>query len=64
MQKKIDKIKDAVKQSPKIAEDEKNLMYQRIEEWRHEDEAMRIIPEMLAEISIEIRPILKEIGLL
>ena len=64
MQQKINKIKDAVKNSPKISEDEKNLMYQRLEEWRHEDEAMRIIPDMLAEISIEIRPILKEIGLL
>ena len=64
MQKKIEKIKDAVKSSPEITEDEKNLMYQRLEEWRHEDDAMRIIPEKLAEISIAIRPILKEIGLL
>ncbi len=64
MQKKIEKIKDAVKDSTKISEDEKSLMYQRLEEWRHEDEAMRLIPDMLAEISIEIRPILKEIGLL
>jgi hypothetical protein len=64
MQKKINKIKEAVKDSPKISEDEKNLMYQRLEEWRHEDEAMRLIPDMLAEISVEIRPILKEIGLL
>lgn len=64
MQKKIEKIKDAVKSSPEITEDEKNLMYQRLEEWRHEDDAMRIIPEKLAEISVAIRPILKEIGLL
>lgn len=64
MQQKINKIKEAVKDSPKISEDEKNLMYQRLEEWRHEDEAMRLIPDMLAEISVEIRPILKEIGLL
>ena len=64
MQKKIEKIKDAVKDSTKISEDEKSLMYQRLEEWRHEDEAMRLIPDILAEISIEIRPILKEIGLL
>lgn len=62
--KKIEKIKDAVKESSKISEDEKNLMYQRLKEWRHEDEAMRIIPDMLAEISVEIRPILKEIGFL
>ena len=64
MQKRIDQIKEAVKDSPKIAQDEKNLMYQRLEEWRHEEEAMRIIPDKLAEISIEIRPILKELGLL
>jgi len=64
MQKKIEKIKDAVAKSSKIPEDKKNLMYQRLEEWRHEDEAMRLIPDMLAEISLEIRPILKEIGLL
>jgi hypothetical protein len=64
MQKKIEKIKEAVQKSSKIPEDKKNLMYQRLEEWRHEDEAMRLIPDMLAEISLEIRPILKEIGLL
>ncbi len=64
MQKKIEKIKDAVKDSQQITEDEKNLMYQRLEEWRHEDDAMRIIPEKLAEISMAIRPILKEIGFL
>jgi hypothetical protein len=64
MQEKIKKIQDAVKSSPKISEDEKNLMYQRLEEWRHEDEAMKLIPDILAEISVEIRPILKEIGLL
>lgn len=64
MQKRIDQIKEAVKDSPKIAQDEKNLMYQRLEEWRHEEEAMRIIPDKLAEISIEIRPILKELGFL
>jgi hypothetical protein len=64
MQEKIKKIEDAVKSSPKISEDEKNLMYQRLEEWRHEGEAMKLIPDILAEISVEIRPILKEIGLL
>lgn len=64
MQEKINKIKDAVKNSPKIPDTKKDLMYQRLEEWRHEDEAMRIIPDILAEISVEIRPILKEIGLL
>ncbi len=64
MQKKIEKIKDAVKDSQHITEDEKNLMYQRLEEWRHEDDAMRIIPEKLAEISMAIRPILKEVGFL
>lgn len=64
MQQKIEKIKEAVEKSPKIAEEEKNLMYQRLEEWRHEDEAMRLIPDILTEISVEIRPILKEIGLL
>ncbi len=64
MQQKIEKIKEAVEKSPNIADEEKNLMYQRLEEWRHEDEAMHLIPDMLAEISVEIRPILKEIGLL
>ncbi len=64
MQEKITKIKDAVKDSPKIPDEKKDLMYQRLEEWRHEDEAMQIIPDMLVEISVEIRPILKEIGLM
>ena len=64
MQKKIESIKEAVKKSSSISEDEKNLMYQRLEEWRHEDDAMRIIPEKLAEISMSIKPILKELGFL
>ena len=64
MQKKIESIKEAVKKSSSISEDEKNLMYQRLEEWRHEDDAMRIIPEKLAEISMAIKPILKELGFL
>ncbi len=63
-QKHFEKIKDAVQNSSKITENEKNLMYEKLEEWIHEDEAMQIIPKKLAEISIEIRPILKEIGLL
>ncbi len=63
-QEHFEKIKDAVKNSKEISESEKNLMYQRLEEWRHEDEAMSIIPQKLAEISVAIRPILKEIGLL
>ena len=64
MQKKIDTIQDAVKSSPKIPDEKKSLMIQRLEEWRHEDEAMKLIPDKLAEISVEIRPILKELGLL
>ena len=64
MQKKIESIKHAVKKSSTISEDERNLMYQRLEEWRHEDDAMRIIPEKLAEISMAIKPILKELGFL
>ncbi len=62
--KHIEDIKNAVEKSQKITEDDKNLMYRRLEEWYLEDEAMSIIPDLLAEISIEIRPILKEIGLL
>jgi len=57
-------IKDAIQNSQKISEGEKSLMYQRLEEWRHENEAMSLLPNLLAEISVEIRPILKEIGLL
>ncbi len=62
--KHFEDIKNAVEKSQKITEDEKNLMHKRLEEWYLEDEAMSIIPDILAEISIEIRPILKEIGLL
>lgn len=62
--KHLEDIKNAVDKSQKITENEKNLMHKRLEEWYLEDEAMSIIPDLLAEISIEIRPILKEIGLL
>ncbi|MCH9813540.1 MAG: hypothetical protein K0U47_06300 [Epsilonproteobacteria bacterium] len=64
LQEYLEKIQEALHQAPTISQEEKSLMLERLEEWRHEDEAMRIIPEKLAEISMEIRPILKEIGLL
>ena len=64
MQKKIEKVKEAVKKSDEIEDMKKSLILEKIEEWRHEDEAMSLIPEKLIELASEIKPILKEIGLI
>lgn len=60
----IEKLKEAIHENEVIPQGEKSLMLEKIEEWRHEDEALSYIPEKLAEISQKITPMLKEIGLL
>ncbi len=64
MQEKIEKVKEAVKKSQEIEDMKKSLILEKIEEWKHEDEAMSLIPEKLMELAAEIKPILKEIGLI
>ncbi len=60
----LERIKEAVYHSPHFDENEKSLILEKIEEWRHEDEAMRFIPSKLVALSEKITPILEEMGLL
>ena len=61
---KIEKIEKAVKDSKKIENADKKLILEKLQEWRHEKEAINFIPEKLAEISKSINPILDELGLI
>ncbi len=60
----LEKIKEAVHQSPHISAEDKALAVQKIEEWYIEDKGMKLLEEQLINISKEIVPILEEIGLL
>ena len=63
-EKKIDAIKEAVHLSSSFEETERSLILEKIEEWRHEDEAMSFLPGKLMELSKKVGPILEEMGLL
>ncbi len=62
--KHLEKVEDAVKSSIKLSDEEKSQTLQKIKEWYMEDKAEGIIWEELVEISQEMLPILKELGLL
>ncbi len=66
MRKKLDILKDKVKKSKKIKDEEKEQALSKIEEWYLEDraEAKDVLGKELMKISSEITPILEEIGLL
>lgn len=61
---KLETLQETVKQSNLFAEEEKSIILEKIQEWRHEDEAMNLIPKKLAEISEKMNPILDELGFL
>ena len=61
----IEKLEKAVEIHPNIEDMKKSLILEKIEEWKHDEEAMEIIPNKLAELYEEdIKPILVELGLL
>lgn len=60
----LEKIKDAVQKTDLLEDMEKSLILEKIEEWKHDDEAMSLIPAKLTELSKKIVPILEEIGLM
>ena len=60
----LEKIKEAVQTSKKIADKDKTLAVQKIEEWYVEDKGMELLGEQLMKISEEINPILEEMGLM
>jgi len=61
----IERLQNKVKEHPTIDEMKKSLILEKIEEWKHDEEAMSLIPNKLREIYEEdILPILDELGFL
>jgi len=60
----IDKIKEKVKNAKHLDEEKKSVILEKIEEWRHDKEAVSLIPALLIKYYQEdIKPILDELGL-
>jgi len=62
--KRIEAIKDSIRNSKKLTDEQKSNSLKIIEEWVAEDKAFGILYEKLMEISAEIEPILIELGLI
>jgi hypothetical protein len=61
----IEKLQKAVEIHPNIEDMKKSLILEKIEEWKHDEEAMELIPNKLAELYEEdIKPLLVELGIL
>ncbi|BCD61256.1 MULTISPECIES: hypothetical protein [Nitratiruptor] len=65
---KLERLKDAIKKSENLSEEEKSNALKHIEEWYIEDQADQYVwsklKEKLLEISAKIEPILAELGFL
>jgi hypothetical protein len=65
---KLEALKEAIKNSKELSEEEKSNALAHIEEWYIEDQADKVVPEMikekLLEISAKLEPILAELGFL
>jgi len=60
---KYKKLKEAIKQTDKLSEDEKTQSVKHIEEWMTEDRAFGLIYDELVEVNIAFKEIFKEMGL-
>jgi len=61
----IERLQNKVQEHPTIDEMKKSLILEKIEEWKHDEDAMSLIPNKLREIYEEdILPILDELGFL
>jgi uncharacterized protein (DUF169 family) len=61
----IEKLQKAVENHPSLEEMKKSLILEKIEEWKHDEDAMALIPNKLLELYEEdIKPILVEVGLI
>ncbi|RUM57913.1 MAG: hypothetical protein DSY40_00325 [Nautilia sp.] len=61
----IERLQNKVKEHPTLDDLKKSLILEKIEEWKHDEEAMALIPNKLREIYEEdILPILDELGFL
>ena len=60
----VEKIKEKVKKAKHNDEEKKSVILEKIEEWRHDKEAVSLIPNLLMKYyEKEIKPILDELGL-
>jgi hypothetical protein len=60
----INKIKEKVKNAKHIDEKKKSVILEKIDEWKHDKDAMNLIPNLLMKYYEEdIKPILDELGL-
>jgi len=59
----LERIKEAVKNSKVLSEEEKSNTLQHIEEWIAQDKASGLVYEELLKITNKIEPILAELGL-
>lgn len=66
MKAKLVRLKEEIKKSDKLKEEEKEQALSKINEWYLEDKAEQagVIGKELVEISTKITPILEEIGLI
>ncbi len=61
----ISKLQKAIKNHPSIEDMKKHLILEKIEEWKHDEDAMALIPNKLLELyEDEIQPVLVELGLI
>jgi len=61
----IEKLQKAIEIHPSIDDMKKSLILEKIEEWKHDGDAMALIPNKLLELYEEdIKPILVETGLI
>jgi hypothetical protein len=60
----INRIKEKIKNSKNIDDEKKGVILEKIDEWRNEDKAMALIPNLLMKYyEKDIKPILDELGL-
>jgi len=60
----VNKIKEKVKNAEHIDEKKKSVILEKIEEWRNDEKAMALIPNLLMQYyEKDIKPILDELGL-
>jgi len=61
----IEKLQLHIQNHPTIEELKKSVILEKIEEWKHDEDAMALIPNKLLELyEDDIKPVLVEIGLI
>ena len=62
---KLEQLQKKIEMHPTIDEMKKSLILEKIEEWKHDEDAMALIPNKLNELyEDDIKPILVELGLI